>query len=101
MSRSSAESEYRAMAAATAEVTWLVHLLKDLGVEHLTPITLHCDKQSAMYISKKKSFPRGKKHIEIDCHFTREKVLEGLLQLSYLLTKLQLADVLTKILPST
>lgn len=35
------------------------------------------------------------KHIEVDCHFTRDKVLEGLLQLSYLL-----ANILTKVLPS-
>jgi len=40
------------------------------------------------------------KHIEIDCHFTRDKVLEGLLQLNYMPTKFQLVDVLTKILPS-
>ena len=37
----------------------------------------------------------------MDCHFTRDKVLEGLIQLSYLPTTHQLADVLTKILPST
>ena len=41
------------------------------------------------------------KHIEIECHFTREKVLEGLLQLTYMPTTQQLADVLTKILPSS
>ena len=40
------------------------------------------------------------KHIEIDCHFTHDKVLEGLLQLAYIPTNLQLADILTKILPS-
>jgi len=37
--------------------------------------------------------------IEINCHFTRDKVLEGLLQLHYLPTSSQLADILTKVLP--
>lgn len=36
----------------------------------------------------------------MDCHFTRDKVLKGLIQLSYLPTKHQLADILTKLLPS-
>lgn len=39
-------------------------------------------------------------NIEIDVHFTRDKVLEGLLQLSYIPTTSQLADVFTKTLPS-
>lgn len=40
------------------------------------------------------------KHIEVNCHFIRDKVLEGLLQLSHLPTDQQLVDVFTKILPS-
>ena len=44
---SSAEAEYRAMAAAAAtEVTWVVRLLEDLGVTNLKPVELNCDNQS-------------------------------------------------------
>lgn len=45
-------------------------------------------------------FTERTKHIDLDCHFTREKVMLGLIELSYLPTRSQLADVLTKILPS-
>jgi len=89
------------MAQAASEITWLVRLLAELGANNLTPVTLHCDNQSALHIARNPVFHERTKHIEIDCHFTREKVLDGLLQLTYMPTKSQLADVLTKILPSS
>ncbi|KAL8145624.1 hypothetical protein AgCh_003680 [Apium graveolens] len=100
ISKSSSEAEYRALACAAAEVTWLVRLLGDFGITDLTPVTLHCDNQSASHIAKNPVFHERTKHIEIDCHFTRDKVLEGLIQLAYLPTNAQLADFLTKSLHS-
>ena len=100
VSKSSSEAEYRAMAAAASEVTWAVRLLADLDVTNLKPVTLHCDNQSALYIAKNPVFHERTKHIELDCHFTRDKVLEGLIQLTYLPTTSQLADAFTKVAPS-
>lgn len=100
VSKSSSEAEYRAMSAAASEITWLVRLLEELGVSSLQPVTLHCDNKSAIHIATNPVLHDRTKHIAIDCHFTREKVMEGLIQLTYLPTQLQLADVLTKILPS-
>jgi len=88
------------MSQAAAEVTWLVRLMSELGIPHSQPDTLHCDNQSAIQIAKNPVFHERTKHIEIDCHFTRDKILDGLLQLAYIPTDLQLADILTKILPS-
>ncbi|XP_074342118.1 uncharacterized protein LOC141679540 [Apium graveolens] len=100
VSKSSSEAEYRAMVAAASEVAWLVRLFGDIGITNLQPITLFCDDQSAMHIAKNPAFHERTKHIDIDCHFTRDKALEGLIELSYLPTTDQLADLLTKILPS-
>ena len=101
VSKSSAEAKYRAMSQAAAEVTWLIRLLSELGISQTHSVTLHCDNKSALQIAKNPVFHQRTKHIDIDCHFTRQKVLEGLLQLTYLPTSLQLANILTKILPST
>lgn len=98
--KSSSEAEYRAMTAAASEVTWTIRLLEDLGITKLKPVVRHCDNQSALYIAKNPVFHERTKHIEIDCHFTTEKVLEGLIQLTYLPTQQQLADVFTKVLPT-
>lgn len=89
------------MAAIAAEIVWTVWLLEDLGVTDLKPVTMNRDNMSAIYIANNPVYHDRTKHIEIDCYFTREKVLEGLLQQSYLPTKHQLADALTKMLPST
>lgn len=100
VSKSSSEVEYRAMSQVASKVTWVVKLLEELGVTSLKPVTLYCDNQFATHIGKNPVFHERTKHIEIDCHFTRDKVLEGLLQLSYTPTNQQLVDILTKILPS-
>ena len=91
ISKSSSEAEYRAMAAVASEITWLVRLLDEIGVSNLKPVTIYCDNQSAISIGKNPVHHERTKHIEIDAHFTREKVLDGLLQLQYLPTSQQLA----------
>ena len=75
ISRSSSEAEYRAMASASAEVTWLIRLLHDFGLTNLQPVTLFCDNQSILHVIKNPVFHEQTKYIQIDCHFiTRDKV---------------------------
>ncbi|GKA14265.1 cysteine-rich receptor-like protein kinase 8 [Tanacetum coccineum] len=67
--RSSAEAEYKAMSLTCYEVTWLVSLLKDLGIKNLDPADLYCDNQAALYIAANLVFHARTKHIEVDCHY--------------------------------
>ena len=79
-----------------AELSWLTCLFHELTVSAITPVPIKCDNQAAIYIEKNSVFHERTKHFEIDCHFVREKLLDGLISLSYTPTRLQLADVLTK-----
>ncbi|KAK8928682.1 hypothetical protein KSP39_PZI017093 [Platanthera zijinensis] len=100
VARSSAEAEYRAMTSVTSELTWLEGLLTDLGVKLSSPALL-CDSQTGIHIAKNPVFHERTKHIEVDCHFIREKVQMKKLDLKHVPGTEQVADILTKALPST
>ena len=96
VSRSSAESEYRAMACVASEIVWLVALLDTFGYTHKGPASLYCDSKAALYIAANPVFHERTKHIEIDCHFIREKIEDGLIKTFHVPTRHQLVDLFTK-----
>ncbi|CAH9102403.1 unnamed protein product [Cuscuta epithymum] len=98
VSRSSAEAEYRSMAALTCELIWLRNLLRCLGVVHSSPIPLYCDNQAALHIASNPVYHERTKHIELDCHFIRDHIQAGTISPSYTSTTEQPADLLTKAL---
>ncbi|XP_026429105.1 uncharacterized protein LOC113325087 [Papaver somniferum] len=98
ISRSSAEDEYRSMAHTCSELTWLKALLKSLGVFHSQPMRLYCDSQSSLHIDANLVFHERTKHIEMDCHYVRDKVQSGAIITSHVRTTAQLADIFTKAL---
>ena len=78
VARSSAEAEYRSLAAITNEITWLTALLHDFGVQ-LDCTMVYYDNQAAIHIASNLAFHDRIKHIEINCHFMWEKVVQGLI----------------------
>ncbi|KAK2986043.1 hypothetical protein RJ640_000293 [Escallonia rubra] len=101
VARSSTESEYKALADCAAELTWLSSLLAELGFSPTRAPTLWCDNLGATYLSANPVFHARMKHIEIDFHFVRDKVRRKELQVKFISTMDQIADILTKGLSTT
>ncbi|GKC99774.1 ribonuclease H-like domain-containing protein [Tanacetum coccineum] len=96
LSKSSTEVEYRALALVTSKVIWILKFLKDLQIENLLPVSLHCDSNSAIKIAANPVFHERTKHLEIDLHFVREKVLKGVVKTVKVDSANQITDILTK-----
>ena len=90
VSRSSAESEYRAMAQSVCEIMWLHQLLMEVGIKTPVPAKLWRDNQATFHIASNLVFHELTMHIEIDCHFVREKIQLGLISTRYVKTGEQL-----------
>ena len=100
VSRSSTESEYRSLANTAAEISWIRHLLCDLKIRVPSTPLLKCDNLSALALASNPVFHSRIKHLDNDFHFVRERVQRNDLQLEYVPTTEQTADILTKGLPS-
>jgi len=98
VSRSSTEAEYKAVANATAEIMWIQTLLREIGISSPCIAKLWCDNMGAKYLSSNPVFHARTKHIEVDFHFVRERVLKKLLEIDYVPTGDQIADGFTKAL---
>ncbi|KAL2253231.1 UNVERIFIED_CONTAM: Retrovirus-related Pol polyprotein from transposon RE2 [Sesamum indicum] len=99
VSRSSAEAEYRSMAATSCELQWIAYLLKDFGVSVTVPIPFHCDNQAAIHIMANPVFHERTKHLDIDCHVVRNCYKSGFIQPVFVRSRDQVADLFTKSLP--
>ena len=78
---------------------WIKRLLEELKFPIDSPMRIFCDNQATISIAKNLIHHDKTKHVEIDRHFTKEKIDEGIITLSYMPPALQTADILTKALP--
>eukprot|EP00253_Pinus_taeda_P004349 PITA_04349 len=95
---SSSEVEYMAASTASCEAIWLRKLLVNLVRRNMEATRIMCDNQSCIKLSEKPVFHDRSKHIDIRCHFVRDCVQCGDVQLSYTPTGEQVANILTKAL---
>ena len=89
------------MANAAAECCWLRNLLHELHVDVRKATVIYCDNISAAYLSQNPVHHRRMKHVELDIHFVREKVALGQFRVLQIPTHHQLADIMTKGLPTS
>ncbi|RVX02272.1 Retrovirus-related Pol polyprotein from transposon TNT 1-94 [Vitis vinifera] len=74
----------------------IVFLLEESRLGKDEQIKLVCDNQAALHIAFNPIFHERIKHIEVDCHFIREKIASRCVATSFVNSNDQLADIFTK-----
>jgi hypothetical protein len=92
---STCEAEYMALAMTTKHHLWLTRGLKEL-LKNDIPHAVFCDSNSAIDVANNPKLNDRTKHIDIAYHFTRECVQNGSVNLMYVTTAENLADICTK-----
>ncbi|GKB66088.1 retrovirus-related pol polyprotein from transposon TNT 1-94 [Tanacetum coccineum] len=92
---SSSKAEYVATAECCAQVLWIKSQLADYDVLY-DNVAIFCDNTSVIAISNNPVLHSRTKHIDIMYHFIRDHILKGDLELHFVPTDLQLADIYTK-----
>jgi hypothetical protein len=98
VAQSTCEAELYAEAAAINETKWLSGLLDELGLGPNEAPLIYGDNQSAQELSKNDVKSERTKHIDIKYHYIHDEVNSGRVELEWIPTTEQLADILTKAL---
>nr|GFD02017.1 retrovirus-related Pol polyprotein from transposon TNT 1-94 [Tanacetum cinerariifolium] len=96
---STAEAKYVSLSACCAQVLWMRTQLTDYGF-NFTKITIYCDSKLAIAISCNPVQHSRIKHIAVRYHFIKEHVEKGTIDMYFVKTDYQLADIFTKALPA-
>ena len=89
-----------ALALATQEVLWLRYLLTELGLQSSGATKIMMDNKSAISMATNLGYTPRAKHIDLRAHFVRDHVESGNISLEYVPSEDQLADFLTKAIPT-
>ncbi|GKB42022.1 retrovirus-related pol polyprotein from transposon TNT 1-94 [Tanacetum coccineum] len=91
----SAKAEYVAAVRCCASILWMKRQLSDYDI-HYKMVPIFCDNTSAIAISNNPVLYSRTKHIDIRYHFIRDHILKGDIELHFIPTEYQLADIFTK-----
>ncbi|GJV29435.1 retrovirus-related pol polyprotein from transposon TNT 1-94 [Tanacetum coccineum] len=94
---SSTKAEYIAMSGCCAQILWMRSQLTDYGLG-FNKIPMYCDNKSAISLCCNNVQHSRSKHIDIRFHFIKEQVENGVVELYFVNTEYQLADIFTKAL---
>jgi hypothetical protein len=92
---STAEAEYAAAGQCCAQLLWMRQTLQDFGY-NLSKVPLLCDNESAIRMADNPFEHNRTKHIDIRHHFLRDHQQKGDIEVFYISTENQLADIFTK-----
>jgi len=96
---STTEAEYIAASDATKEAMWMRRLMESVRAADDGPTQLRLDNQGSIKLVKNPEFHKRTKHIDVRFHYIREVYSSGHIEIQYVTSSQQLADILTKALP--
>nr|GFA20451.1 retrotransposon protein, putative, unclassified [Tanacetum cinerariifolium] len=92
---SSTKAEYIALSGCCAQILWMRSQLLDYGLG-FNKIPMYCDNKSAIALCCNNVQHSRSKHIDIRYHFIKEQVENGVIELYFVNTEYQLANLFTK-----
>ncbi|GJV16908.1 copia protein [Tanacetum coccineum] len=92
---SSTKAEYIALSGCCAQILWMRSQLTDYGFQ-FNKIPLYYDNKSAIALCCNNVQHSRAKHIDVRYHFIKEQVENGIVELYFVRTEYQLADIFTK-----
>jgi hypothetical protein len=98
--QSTTDAEYVAAASCCSQILWIVHTMRDFGVR-FERVHLMRDNTSAISVAKNPVFYKKMRHVERRHYFPRDHVENGDIEMRYIDTERQLADIFTKPLDSS
>ncbi|KAM2718779.1 hypothetical protein EV1_030652 [Malus domestica] len=93
---STCEAEYVAATACVCHAIWLRNLLKELSLPQEEPTEIYVDNKSAIALAKNPVFHDRSKHIDTRYHYIRECITRKDVQVEYVKSQDQIADIFTK-----
>jgi hypothetical protein len=100
VAQSTIKAEYVAAASCCSQILWIVHTMRDYGVIYKS-VPLMCDSSSAICLAQNPFFHGRAKHKKVRHRFLRDHVEKGDIEMKYIDTESQLADIFTKPLDAT
>lgn len=94
---STTEAEYIALVHDTKDAMWLSRMLRELNFK-CSCVPIFVDNQSAIDLSSNPEHHKRTKHIDVRYHFVRDEVYRKIIDVHYIPTREQLADIFTKAL---
>jgi len=97
---STTEAEYIALYLASQQAAWIRQFYKQIGLALDSPIVIWCDSQPALQVTKGEEPHRKVKHIDTYYHSMRERVEDGQIELKWVKSQNNAADIFTKSVPA-
>ena len=93
---SSTEAEYVAISEVCAAIMFIKQIVEFVGVSVKKPIIINVDNVGAIYLANSATTSNRTKHVDTRYHFVREHVVDGIVEIVFVKSANNTADVFTK-----